>query len=138
MKILIINGPNLNLLGKREPSVYGSESFEQYFDKLKSNNKNIEISYEQSNHEGVIIDLIQGADETFDGVILNAGGYTHTSIAIADAIAAVEVPVVEVHVSNIYNREEFRKRSYLTPACCGIIAGFGLRSYELALEYFKN
>lgn len=136
MKILIINGPNLNLLGIREPGIYGKESMEQYLDFLKECFSDVNIEYFQSNHEGDIIDRIHevGFEPDLNGIILNAGAFTHTSLAIADAIRAVERPVVEVHISNIAAREEIRHRSLLTSACRGIIAGFGLDSYRLALE----
>ncbi len=135
-KVLIINGPNLNLLGIREPSIYGSLSMEEYLTALQSDYPQVEIDYFQSNHEGDIIDRIHevGFEPDLNGIILNAGAYTHTSLAIADAIRAVERPVVEVHISNIAAREEIRHRSLLTSACRGIIAGFGLDSYRLALE----
>lgn len=135
-KVLIINGPNLNLLGIREPSIYGSLSMEEYLTALQSDYPQVEIDYFQSNHEGDIIDRIHevGFEPDLNGIILNAGAFTHTSLAIADAIRAVERPVVEVHISNIAAREEIRHRSLLTSACHGIIAGFGLDSYRLALE----
>ena len=133
-KILIINGPNLNLLGKREPSVYGNESFEQFLETLKNEFSNqVSIDYFQSNIEGEIIDKLHETGFSADGIILNAGGYTHTSVAIADAVAAISAPVVEVHISNVFKREEFRHFSYLSPVCAGVIAGFGLKSYKLAL-----
>lgn len=137
MKILIINGPNLNLLGIREPGIYGKESMEQYLDFLKECFSDVTIEYFQSNHEGDIIDQIHrvGFDTAeYHGIVLNAGAYTHTSLAIADAIAAIEVPVVEVHISNIAKREEIRHRSLLTRVCRGVIAGFGMDSYRLAIE----
>lgn len=137
MKILIINGPNLNLLGIREPGIYGKESMEQYLDFLKECFSDVTIEYFQSNHEGDIIDQIHrvGFDTAeYQGIVLNAGAYTHTSLAIADAIAAIEVPVVEVHISNIAKREEIRHRSLLTRVCRGVIAGFGMDSYRLAIE----
>ena len=136
MKILIINGPNLNLLGKREPSVYGSHSFESYLGDLRERYDALEIGYFQSNIEGEIINSLHEADSVYDGVILNAGGYTHTSVAIADAIGAVSVPVVEVHISNVMKREEFRHISLIAPKCKGTIMGFGLDSYRLAIESF--
>lgn len=135
-KILIINGPNLNLLGLREKSIYGSQDFESYFSTLKSRYPDVALSYFQSNTEGYIIDRIHEVGFDFDGIILNAGAYTHTSVAIADAIAAVNTPVIEVHISNVYQREEFRHHSYLSKNCVGVIAGFGLDSYRLALESF--
>lgn len=136
MKIIIINGPNLNLLGKREPEIYGKESFENYFETLKSKFSGIELSYFQSNHEGEIIDKIHEIGFSYDGIIINAGGLTHTSVALADAIGGIKTSTVEVHISNIHAREEFRKHSYLTPKCKGIISGLGLKGYELALNYF--
>ena len=132
--ILIINGPNLNLLGKREPTIYGSQSFEEYLDQLKEKYPDVNISYYQSNVEGELINVIQETGFISDGIILNAGAYTHTSLAIADAIRAIKCPVVEVHISNVFKREEFRHHSFLTSACCGCILGFGLDSYRLALE----
>lgn len=137
MRILIINGPNLNLLGKREPGIYGSASFEEYLEKLRKAHKDVEIDYYQSNHEGGIIDKIHevGLGEV-DGIILNAGAYTHTSVAIHDAIKAVKAPVIEVHISNVHQREEFRHHSYISPAASGIVVGFGLESYHLALLSF--
>jgi 3-dehydroquinate dehydratase-2 len=136
MKVIIINGPNLNLLGKREPSVYGTESFETYFKVLKSKFPQVKLTYFQSNIEGEIIDKIHETGFSFDGIILNAAAYTHTSVGIADAVKAVETPVVEVHISNVYQRESFRHTSYISPNVKGIIAGFGMRSYELALRSF--
>ncbi len=136
MNILIINGPNLNLLGKREVDIYGKESFESYLEKLRQQYKNINIDYYQSNVEGFIIDKLQEAGFSFDGIILNAGAYTHTSIAIADAIAAITTPVIEVHISNINAREDFRKKSLIAGNCKGSIQGFGLNSYRLAIEAF--
>lgn len=136
MKIQIINGPNLNLLGVREKSIYGSSSFDDYLETLKTTFGNISISYFQSNTEGDIINKIHEAGFSFDGIVLNAGAYTHTSIAIADAIAAVTTPVVEVHISNVYKREAFRHKSMLAASCRGVIAGFGLHSYHLAIESF--
>ena len=135
-KIQIINGPNLNLLGTREPTVYGTQSFEMYLDELKKLYPQIRIDHFQSNTEGFLIDKIHEVGFSFDGIILNAGAYTHTSIAIHDAIKAVTTPVVEVHISNVYARELFRHHSYLSPACKGVIAGFGMDSYRLALESF--
>lgn len=138
MKILILNGPNLNLLGKREPGIYGSETFESYLGKLRSRFPDIEIDYRQSNIEGELIDAIQDADGRYDGVLLNAGGYTHTSVAIADAIGAVSVPVVEIHISSILAREQFRHTSLLAPKCKGSIMGFGLESYRLGILSIAN
>ncbi len=135
-KILIINGPNLNLLGKREPSVYGSQTFEAYFETMKEKYPLVELSYFQSNHEGAIIDKIHEAGFSLDGIVLNAGAYTHTSVAIADAVRSVTTPVVEVHISNVFKREAFRHHSYLSEACKGCIVGFGLDSYRLAIEWF--
>ncbi len=134
MKILIINGPNLNLLGTREPDVYGNISFEQYLPELCARYKNIEIGYFQSNIEGELIDEMQKCGFSADGIILNAGAYTHTSIALADCIRSIKAPVVEVHISNVHQREEFRHHSMISPACKGVICGFGLDSYRLAIE----
>lgn len=136
MKIHIINGPNLNLLGKREPEIYGKMTFKDYFTELQFKYKSVEISYFQSNTEGELISEIQEADNNVDGIILNAAAYTHTSIGIADAVKAIETPVIEVHISNIYAREEFRKKSYISPNVIGVIAGFGLKSYDLAIQSF--
>lgn len=136
MKIQIINGPNLNLLGKREPSIYGTKTFESFFVELQKEFAHLEISYFQSNHEGDIIDQLHKTGFACDGIILNAGAYTHTSIAILDAISAISTPVIEVHISNIHAREDFRKKSVIAPACKGSILGFGFDSYKLALLYF--
>ena len=136
MKIQLINGPNLNLLGKREPEIYGSNSFESYFEKLKSLYAQIELSYFQSNVEGDIINKIHEVGFSHDGIILNAGAYTHTSIALADAISAIKTPVIEVHISNVFARESFRHVSMIAPVCVGSIAGFGMDSYRLAVEAF--
>lgn len=133
-KILILNGPNLNLLGVREKSIYGDQSFEQYFESLQNRFTQAELSYFQSNSEGDIIDKLHEVGFDLDGVILNAGAYTHTSVAIADAIAAITTPVIEVHISNVHQREEFRHHSYLSKNCKGVILGFGLDSYRLAVE----
>jgi len=133
-RIQIINGPNLNLLGKREPSVYGSQTFEAYFQELKTAFPDVEFDYYQSNTEGSIIDKLQETGFTFDGIILNGGAYTHTSIAIADAIRSITTSVVEVHISNVYQREEYRHHSFLSEVCKGCIVGFGLDSYRLAVE----
>jgi len=133
-KILIINGPNLNLLGKREPLVYGDKKFGDYLKSLKILFPGTGISYFQSNIEGEIIGALQKADGKYTGVILNAGGYTHTSVAIGDAVKAISIPVIEVHISNVYSREPFRHVSYIAPAAKGVIAGFGLDSYRLAME----
>ena len=134
MRIQIINGPNINLLGKREPSIYGSVTFEDFLIELRANYPDVEISYYQSNTEGELIDKIQEAGFDVDGIILNAGAYTHTSIALQDAIRAVTSPVVEVHISNVHARESFRHKSMIAAACKGVICGFGLKSYQLALE----
>lgn len=136
MKLIIINGPNLNLLGTREPDIYGRESFEAFFARLQLEFPTVTLHYFQSNHEGAIIDKLHEVGFTYDGIILNAGALTHTSIAIADAIKAIDTPVVEVHISNVYEREAFRHHSYLSPNCTGCIIGFGLRGYELAIHYF--
>ena len=136
MKIIIINGPNLNLLGKREPEVYGDETFESYFGKLQIQFPTLKLDYFQSNIEGEIISKIQEMGFTYDGIVLNAGAYTHTSIGIGDAIKGIETPVVEVHISNTFGREEFRHQSYISPHAKGVILGFGLQSYELAIQSF--
>ncbi|MDX9747311.1 MAG: type II 3-dehydroquinate dehydratase [Paludibacter sp.] len=136
-RIQIINGPNLNLLGKREPGVYGSQSFDEYLTTLKAIFPQMTIDYFQSNSEGELIDRIQEAGFSADGIVLNAGAYTHTSIAIADAIRAVSAPVIEVHISNVFSRESFRHHSYLSAVCKGSISGFGLDSYRLALASFE-
>jgi len=138
MKILLINGPNLNLLGVREQGVYGNISFNEYFESLKSTYQSIHLDYFQSNIEGEIINKIHQVGFTYDGIIMNAGAYTHTSIAIRDAISAVTTPVVEVHISNILTRENFRHESIIGPVCKGSIMGFGLDSYRLAIEYFAR
>ena len=135
-KIQIINGPNLNLLGKREPTVYGNSSFEDYLDTLRAHYPQCEIAYYQSNVEGEMINKIHEVGFTYDGIVLNAGAYTHTSIALHDAIKAVTTPVVEVHISNVHARESFRHVSMLSAACKGVILGFGLDSYRLAVESF--
>ncbi len=135
-KILIINGVNLNLLGIREPHIYGTQTFEQYFEELKLLFPQFELEYFQSNVEGFLIDKIHEVGFSYQGIILNAGAYTHTSIALADAISAITTPVIEVHVSNIYKRESFRHKSFLTAYCQGIVSGFGLKSYAMALQYF--
>lgn len=136
MKIIIINGPNLNLLGVREPGIYGSECFDTFFDKLKEAYTKLSLTYFQSNHEGVLVDKIQEVGFEYDGIVLNAAAYTHTSVAIADAILAVKAPVVEVHISNVYARETFRHHSYISKHAAGVIVGFGLDGYRLALDYF--
>jgi len=138
MKVLIINGPNLNLLGTREPAIYGSVSFDEYLKELVSLFPDIKISYFQSNIEGEIINKIQEIGFSFDGIILNAGGYAHTSVAIADSIASITSPVIEVHISNIFAREQIRHTSLLSGKCKGLICGFGLDSYRLAVESLKN
>lgn len=139
MDVLILNGPNLNLLGKREPTIYGNTSFEEYLESLVHFfESTCNISYFQSNHEGELIDKIHEVGFSYDAIILNAGAYTHTSIALHDAIAGVTTPVVEVHISNIHAREDFRKKSMIAPACKGSIAGFGLDSYKLAIQHFIN
>ncbi len=138
MKILIINGPNLNLLGTREPHIYGKRSFEEYLEKLQQEFPGITLHYFQSNSEGAIIDKIQEAGFSYQGIVLNPGAYAHTSIAIADAVAAIETPVVEVHISNVFSREEFRHKSFLAPFCVGSIIGLGLKGYDLAVEYFLS
>jgi 3-dehydroquinate dehydratase II len=138
MKIQIINGPNLNLLGKREPEVYGNTDFETFFQNLKASFSTMEIHYYQSNVEGELINKLHEVGFEFDGIILNAGAYTHTSIAIHDAIGAIKTPVVEVHISNVYAREEFRHKSLITSKCTGLITGFGLEGYALALLYLMN
>ncbi len=138
MKIIIINGPNLNLLGKREPHIYGHLSFEEYFKDLQTKYPNVELEYFQSNIEGELINKIQEIGFSLDGIILNAAAFTHTSVGIGDVISAVQTPVVEVHISNIYQREKFRHQSFIAPNASGIIAGFGMKSYELALLSFLN
>jgi 3-dehydroquinate dehydratase-2 len=138
MKIQLINGPNLNLLGKRETSVYGNQSFEEFFEALKKRFSSMELHYYQSNVEGEIINKLHSVGFSFDGIVLNAGAYTHTSVAIHDAIGAIKTPVVEVHISNVYAREEFRHKSLITSKCAGMMTGFGMEGYALALEYFKN
>lgn len=134
MKIQIVNGPNLNLLGVREPGIYGSESFESYLAKLREKYPEVEIEYYQSNVEGELINKIQEVGFSFDGIVLNAGAYTHTSIALHDCIRAIKCPVVEVHISNVHQREDFRHHSFISAACKGVICGFGLNSYRLAIE----
>ncbi|MCS6824025.1 MAG: type II 3-dehydroquinate dehydratase [Cytophagaceae bacterium] len=136
MKIIIINGPNLNLLGKREPGIYGNKSFEEYFAELKNIYKSIQLEYFQSNSEGSIIDKLHETGYSYQGIVMNAGGYTHSSIAIADAVAAIETPLVEVHISNVYNREAYRHHSYISKYAKGVIVGFGLHGYRLAIESF--
>ena len=134
MKIQIINGPNLNLLGKREPGIYGNSSFEDYLADLRAKYPNVEIDYYQSNIEGELIDKMQQVGFTVDGIVLNAGAYTHTSVALHDCIRAITSPVIEVHISNVHQREQFRHHSMISSACKGVICGFGLDSYRLAVE----
>jgi 3-dehydroquinate dehydratase II len=138
MKILIINGPNLNLLGIREQSIYGNSDFEGFFESLKINYPQFALEYFQSNSEGGLIDKLHEVGFSYHGIILNAGGYTHTSVALADAIAAIKSPVIEVHISNVAKRESFRHQSFIAPVCSGTITGFGLDSYRLAIESFKT
>lgn len=138
MKIQIINGPNLNLLGVREPGIYGDSSFESYLPQLRAKFPDVEIEYFQSNCEGALIDKLQEVGFSYDGVVLNAGAYTHTSIALHDCVRALQCPVVEVHISNVHQREAFRHHSYIASACVGVICGFGLKSYELAVEGLRN
>jgi len=135
-KILILNGPNLNLLGKREPLIYGSGTFEDFYQGLVFRHTNVLLSHYQSNVEGELINKLHEAGFEYDGIIFNAGGYTHTSVAIADAVAAITTPVIEVHISNVYSREEYRHQSLMAKNCVGIITGLGIQGYELALEYF--
>ncbi len=137
-KILILNGPNLNLVGQREPGIYGSLSFEAFLPELKAAYPAVAISYYQSNVEGELINAIHNAQGAHDYIIINAGGYAHTSVAIADAIAAVKVPTVEVHISNIYAREEYRHQLLIAPRCIGVISGFGLQSYRLAVDFIVD
>lgn len=136
--MLILNGPNLNLLGKREQEIYGNLSFEEYFKTLLEKFKGIELTYFQSNHEGIIIDRIHEVGFSWDGIVLNAGAYTHTSIAIADAVKAISTPVVEVHISNIFERESFRHKSYLTDVCITHFIGHGLEGYDMAIEHLLS
>jgi 3-dehydroquinate dehydratase-2 len=136
MKILIVNGPNLNLLGQREPEIYGNRGFESYLQQLRAIFPAIEIQYQQSNIEGELVGFLQAAEGSFDGVLLNAAAYSHTSIALADAVAAISVPVVEVHISNVFAREAFRHHSYISKYCKGIVAGFGLDSYQMGIYWF--
>jgi 3-dehydroquinate dehydratase II len=135
-KILIINGPNLNLLGKREPEIYGKQTFEEYFQMLQTIFPDVDLYYFQSNHEGALIDKIHEVGFSFDGIVLNAGAYTHTSIAIADALSGIKTPAIEVHISNVHARESFRHHSYLSSRCKGVIVGLGLKGYELAIKAF--
>ena len=134
MKILIVNGPNLNLLGRREPAIYGNSSTEEFLPRLRERYPDVEIEYYQSNVEGLLIDKMQAAGFSYDGIVLNAGAYTHTSVALQDCIRSISAPVVEVHISNVHTREEFRHRSMISCACKGVICGFGLDSYRLAIE----
>ncbi len=138
MKLIIINGPNLNLLGIREKEIYGETSFEEYLSILKSKFKDVELEFFQSNHEGELIEKIQEVGFSYEGIIINAGGFTHTSVALRDAIASVSSPAIEVHISNILNREDFRKKSFLSDVCKGIISGLGLKGYEFAIDYFLS
>ena len=136
MKLIIINGPNLNLLGRREPEIYGAHSFDDYFKELQNKFSDVDLSYFQSNIEGEIIDKLHEVGFSYDGVILNAAAYTHTSVGIGDAVKAIETPVVEVHISNVHAREEFRHQSFIAANARGVIVGFGLKSYDLAIESF--
>ena len=136
MKLIIINGPNLNLLGKREPEIYGSETFENYFKTLKEKYSSLELAYFQSNIEGEIIDKLHEVGFHYDGIILNAAAYTHTSVGIGDAVKGIETPVVEVHISNVHAREDFRHKSYIATHAKGVLFGFGLKGYELAIQSF--
>ena len=138
MKILILNGPNLNLLGKREPEIYGSQTFEDFFEDLKKEYSDIELIYFQSNHEGILIDKLHEVGFEYDGIVFNAAAYTHTSVAIADAIKAISTPVIEVHISDVMKREKFRHHSYLTPVCIGNFTGYGLDGYKMGVERFLN
>ena len=136
MKLIIINGPNLNLLGKREPEIYGSESFEDFMEQLKAQFPKIDLEYYQSNIEGELIDKLHEVGFDYDGVVLNAGAYTHTSIGIGDAVKAIDTPVVELHISNVHSREDFRHKSFIAANAKGVIFGFGLKGYELAIQSF--
>lgn len=133
-RILVLNGPNLNLLGKREPEIYGSQTFEAYFEELKTVFPNVELHYFQSNHEGEILDKIHEVGFDFDGIVLNAGAFTHTSVALGDALGGITTPVIEVHISNVHKRETFRHHSYLSAKAAGVIVGLGLKGYELAVR----
>ena len=135
-RFIIINGPNLNLIGKREPHIYGSDTFEDYYEKLKSDYSDIQLDYYQSNVEGELVSKLQEVGFNYDGIIFNAGGYTHTSVAIADAVAAISTPVIEVHITNVYSRESYRHESKMANHCKGVIAGMGLESYKLAMISF--
>ncbi|MEY3195276.1 MAG: hypothetical protein RIQ78_1373 [Bacteroidota bacterium] len=138
MKILIVNGPNLNLLGRREPEIYGSKTFEDFFSALKISFTTVELEYFQSNHEGHLLDKLQEVGFSIDGIVLNAGALSHTSIALADAVAAISSPVVEVHISNIHAREPFRRHTYIAACCIGSIVGLGLEGYRLAIQYLVS
>lgn len=138
MKVQIINGPNLNLLGRRETSIYGNQSFDEYFEELKKRFPAISLQYFQSNVEGEIVNKLHETGFDYDGIILNAGAYTHTSVAIHDAIAGIKTPVIEVHISNVYGREEFRHKSLITSKCIGLLTGFGLAGYAMALGYLTD
>ena len=138
MKLIIINGPNLNLLGIREKEIYGETSFEEYLSTLKSKFKDVELEFFQSNHEGELIEKIQEVGFSYEGIIINAGGFSHTSVALREAIGSVKSPAIEVHISNILNREDFRKKSFLSDVCKGIISGLGLKGYEFAVDYFLS
>jgi 3-dehydroquinate dehydratase-2 len=139
MKLIIINGPNLNLLGIREKNIYGETSFDSYYETLiKKYNGKVDLEYYQSNHEGELIEKIQKIGFSYDGIIINAGGFTHTSVALRDAISSITTPAIEVHISNILSRQEFRKKSYLSDVCTGIISGLGLMGYEAAINYFSE
>jgi len=135
-KLIIINGPNLNLLGKREPNIYGSLTFTEFLEEIKNKYSGVEIDYFQSNIEGELIDKLQGVGFSYEGIILNAAAYTHTSVGIGDAVKAIETPVIEVHISNTYAREEFRHQSFISANARGVVLGFGLQSYELAIQSF--
>ena len=138
MKIIIINGPNLNLLGTREPDIYGHTTMEDYIQSLRKQHPRVDIDYYQSNHEGSLLDKLQEVGFSYDGIVLNSGAYTHTSVALLDCIRSLKTPVVEVHISNVHAREEFRNHSMISPACLGVIAGFGMDSYSLAVEALLN
>lgn len=138
MKVIIIHGPNLNLLGVREPEIYGSQTFEQFFEKLKQEYNALDLSYFQSNHEGALLDKLHEVGFSYEGIVLNAGALTHTSVALSDAVAAIQTPVVEVHISNVYAREAFRQHSYISRHSAGVVVGFGLEGYRLALDYFSR
>ena len=135
-KLIIINGPNLNLLGKREPAIYGSHTFTEFLDEIKTKYPDVQLTYYQSNIEGELIDKLQEVGFSYDGIVLNAAAYTHTSVGLGDAVKAIETPVVEVHISNTFAREEFRHQSFISPNARGVILGFGLQSYELAIQSF--